>query len=287
VLARTTHKPYIVSAHGMLEKWALKHRQLKKWIYSFLIERSNLQDAACLHALTRAEVEDYRRYGLRNPVVLIPNGVDVPRTAAPDMFLEAYPHLKGKRLTIFLSRIHYKKGLDVLCEAWCNVHHKCADAHLVLAGPDFENTRSTIQAQINELRINTSVSFTGMLRGAMKWSALAAAEVFVLPSYSEGFSVAVLEAMGMGVPVVISRACNFPEVADEGCGFVIGPNAGEVQNALTQLLLANHSDVVRMGNRGRQLVSTRYTWSAVGRQISAMYDWVLGGPEPASVPVFE
>jgi glycosyltransferase involved in cell wall biosynthesis len=270
----------------MLEGWAIKNKRLKKWLYSILIERSNLRRAACLHALTKSEVADYRRYGLRNPVALIPNGVDVPPVVSPDIFLERFPHLRGKRLIIFLSRIHYKKGLDVLCRAWLNVHQRFTDAHLIIAGPDFENTQSVVQAYIDELRVNSSVTFTGMLRDSMKWSALAASELFVLPSYSEGFSVAVLEAMVMGVPVVISRACNFNEVEDECCGVVISPDAQELQKALTGLLSANRSDVLRMGERGRRLVVARYTWAAIGRQMSSIYTWLLGGPEPANVPVF-
>ena len=180
-LARAARKPYIVSAHGMLERWAVRHKWMKKWLYSLLIERSNLQQAACLHALTRAEVGDYRRYGLTRPIAVIPNGVDVPRVSSPEMFLEAYPHLRGRRLVVFLSRIHHKKGLDILCKAWRNIHHKFADAHLVFAGPDCDNSTSSVQTLVADLGIARWVTFTGMLRGAMKWSALGAAEVFVLP----------------------------------------------------------------------------------------------------------
>jgi glycosyltransferase involved in cell wall biosynthesis len=285
-LARSAGKPYIVSAHGMLERWAVQHKRVKKWLYSLLLERNNLRRAACLHALTKAEVEDYRRYGLTNPIAVIPNGVDVPRVANSELFLQAHPHLRGKRLILFLSRIHPKKGLNILCQAWRNVCRKASDAHLVLAGPDFENTRSSIEALVDQLGIGASVSFTGMLRDTMKWSALAAAELFVLPSYSEGFSVAVLEAMGMAVPVVISRPCNFPEVAEAGCGLVIESNAHGLEDALTVLLNGNRSDLVRMGHRGRELVEARYTWPAVGKQLTEVYEWVLGGPEPARVPVF-
>jgi glycosyltransferase involved in cell wall biosynthesis len=285
-LARSAGKPYIVSAHGMLERWAVQHKKLKKWLYSLLLERNNLRQAACLHALTKAEVEDYRRYGLTNPIAVIPNGVDVPRIANSELFLEAYPHLRGKRLILFLSRIHHKKGLNILCQAWRNVNRKVGDAHLVLAGPDSENTRSSIESLVDQLGIRASVSFTGMLRDSMKWSALAAAELFVLPSYSEGFSVAVLEAMGMAVPVLISRPCNFPEVAEEGCGLVIDSNAPELEDALLVLLNGNRSDLVRMGNCGRELVEARYTWPAVGKQMAEVYEWMLGGPEPLRVPVF-
>lgn len=285
-LARSAGKPYIVSAHGMLERWAVKHKWMKKWLYSLLIERGNLRQAACLHALTKAEVGDYRRYGLEGPIAVIPNGVDIQPASNPEMFLDAYPLLRGKRLVVFLSRIHRKKGLDILCTAWRNLHHKFGDAQLVVAGPDFENTRSEVQALVADLGIAARVTFTGMLGGAMKWSALAAAEVFVLPSYSEGFSVAVLEAMGTGVPVVISRPCNFPEVADQNCGLVIDANAAELEDALCQMLSARTSDLALMGGNGRQLVAARYSWSTVGHQMAELYDWVLGGPEPVTVPIY-
>jgi glycosyltransferase involved in cell wall biosynthesis len=286
-LARLNGKPYIVSAHGMLERWAVRHKWLKKCLYSGLIERSNLRRAACLHALTIAELEDYRRYGLRNPVAVIPNGVDIPQGASPDMFLQAYPQLKDKRLVVFLSRIHYKKGLDILCKAWHGLRRRFADTHLVIAGPDSDNSQSTVQAYVDALGVSDSVIFTGMLRDAMKWSALAAAELFVLPSYSEGFSVAVLEAMGMALPVVISGPCNFPEVEHRCCGVVIHPTASELEHALSQLLNANCSDRVRMGERGRQLVAEHYSWSAVGRQMAELYQWVVGRPESLTLQVFQ
>ena len=286
-MARSAHKPYIVSAHGMLDRWAIRHKWLKKRLYSLFVESTNLRKATCLHALTRAETADYRRYGLKNPIAMIPNGVDVPSTAVPEMFLEQYPQLKNKRIVLFLSRMHYKKGLDILCKAWTAASAKFPEAHLVLAGPDCDNIRSVIQRRVEELGIGATVSFTGMLRGAMKWSALSAAELFVLPSYSEGFSVAVLEAMGMGVPVLISRPCNFPEVAEEGCGLVIDPTARDLQEALFWLLSANSSELAKMGSRGRKLVASRFTWSAIGHQIAELYNWVSGGPKPTLFPVFE
>ena len=120
-LAREAGKPYIIAAHGMLEGWALQQKKLKKTLYSLLVERPNLRGAACLQALTRAEADDYRRFGLKNPVAVIPNGVDVPPQVSSDLFLWTFPQLKGKRLVTFLSRLHRKKGLDILCQAWSRI----------------------------------------------------------------------------------------------------------------------------------------------------------------------
>ncbi|HLK62884.1 MAG TPA: glycosyltransferase [Bryobacteraceae bacterium] len=285
-LAREAGKPYIVAAHGMLEGWALQQKRLKKMVYSALVERPNLQGAACLQALTRSEVDDYRQFHAHAPVAIIPNGVDVPVGATPDRFLEIWPQLKNKRLLLFLSRLHPKKGLDILCQTWSRLRRKYPDHHLVLAGPDFENARASTEELVDMLDMRDAVTFTGMLASGLKWSALAASELFVLPSYSEGFSMAVLEAMAMAVPVVITTPCHFPEVAEHGCGEVVEPDARQLEAALIRVLNASPSERQRMGRNGQDLILRRYTWETVGRQLTRIYDWLLGGQLPSSVEIY-
>ncbi len=275
-MARELGKPYIIAAHGMLEGWAMQQKRFKKLLYSMLIERANLQGAACLHALTQGEVDDYRRFQVNNPVVVIPNGVDVPVGATPNLFLEAWPELKNKRLVTFLSRLHPKKGVDILCQVWSRLRRRFPDHHLVLAGPDFEDTRASTEELVEMLDIRDSVTFTGMLAQGMKWSALAASELFVLPSYSEGFSMAVLEAMAMAVPVLITHPCNFPEVAERGCGAVVDPDPRQLEGALIDILGASTAERRRMGGNGQELILQRYTWENIGNQLTRVYDWVLG-----------
>lgn len=284
-LARQTGKPYLVSAHGMLESWALRNKRWKKSIYMALVERANLAGATCLHALTQAEADDYRRLGLRNPIAVIPNGVEIPSHISRQKFLDQFPALAGKRLILFLGRIHFKKGLDILCRAWARLSAQWPDAQLVLAGPDFEGTQAQIEELIASLGITERVTFTGMLAGEMKWSALAASDVFVLPSYSEGLSVSVLEAMGMGRPVVITKNCNLPEVAQGGCGWVIQPNVNELEAALGDALRSGPAELGEMGLRGKQLVANRYSWEVVGRQMSSLYRWVEDDCLPADVEI--
>ncbi len=275
--ARKLGKPYIVSAHGMLEPWALRNKRLKKQLYLALVERHNLQQARGLHALTTAEADDYRRLGLRNPIAVIPNGVQVAQDVSPEEFTARFPGLSGKRLILFLGRIHFKKGLDLLCRAWADLGPSRDDAHLVLAGPDFENTLATVQRLVSELGIADSVTFTGMLRGSLKWSALAASECFVLPSYSEGLSVTTLEALGKGLPVIVTRQCHLPEVRRHDCGWVIEPDAEELRDALEAFLKTPSAAVRAMGHRARQLVARQYSWPVIGRQMSALYQWAQGG----------
>jgi glycosyltransferase involved in cell wall biosynthesis len=280
--ARAGGKPYIVSAHGMLEPWALRNKGWKKRLYSLLIEKRNVAGAACLHALTAAEAEEYRRFGARKPVAVIPNGVRIPRAADSSDFFLKFPDLAGKRILLFLGRLHFKKGLDLLCRAWHNAP-RGQDCHLVLAGPDFEGTRQRVKQMIAELGIEASVTFAGMLKGAEKWSALEAADAFVLPSRSEGLSVSVLEAMGMGLPVIVSSRCNVTEVKPRECGWVIEPNEFEMTDALNQYFETSAADRKRYGANGRRVVEQTYSWDSVGRQMSAVYEWLAGGDKPSDV----
>jgi glycosyltransferase involved in cell wall biosynthesis len=152
----------------------------------------------------------------------------------------------------------------------------------VIAGPDFENTSRDVERLLADSGIGASVSMPGLLQGSLTWAALRAAELFVLPSYSEGLSRAVLEAMGCGLPVLITRACNFPEVEQHDCGVVIEADEHALAGALSDMLRAPAATLQRMGQNGERLVRERFSWEVVGRQQALLYDWVLGGGAPAS-----
>jgi glycosyltransferase involved in cell wall biosynthesis len=266
-----------------LEPWALRHKRLKKAAYAALVEIRNMKGAACLRALSVDEANDYRRLGLTSPIAIIPNGVEPGPDVSGETFLNAYPTLASKRIVLFLGRLHHKKGLHMLLKAWARVVPKVDDLHLVIAGPDSEGTLVSLHELRSSLKIQSSVTFAGILNGQEKWSALAAASVFVLPSYSEGFSVAVLEALSMAVPVMVSSACHIPEVEAAGCGWVISGNGQGLESALIQYSALSEGALAQMGKRGEELVSRRFTSSAVGKQMSEVYDWIEGGKRPASV----
>jgi len=287
ILGRRFCKPVIISAHGMLERWAIRNKAWKKWPYSCLFERPNLRRATVLRALTTAEVDDYRRFGLLNPIALISNGTEVTDKVSPDLFLSHRPGLRGRRLLLYLSRIHYKKGVDLLVNAWSQIASQFPDAHLVIAGPDFEATQPIVERLVKELSIEDRVTFTGPVYGDLKASLLSAASVFVLPSHSEGFSMAVLESLAAGVPVIITNQCNFPAVSTTCSGWVISPTTVEIKCALQEALGSSTSALQHRGRRGLELVRDHYSWSHIGKQMAEVYDWMLGDQRPGLVEIVE
>jgi glycosyltransferase involved in cell wall biosynthesis len=152
------------------------------------------------------------------------------------------------------------------------------DVHLVVAGPDEGETLVTLLELVNKLNIGSRVTFTGLLRGPLKWSALVASSLFVLPSHSEGFSMSVLEALGIGLPVLVSRNCNFPEITQVGCGWEIDTDEEQLVHALESAFKAEPRTLKRMADRGRQLVEDRYTWAAIGNRAADMLEEWSGIP---------
>ncbi len=278
--ARSLDVPYVLSAHGMLERWALANKKLKKQVYAALFEHRNTRGAACLHALTHAEAEDYRRFGCGGPIAVIPNGVEAQPGAPAGQFLAKHPEADRKRLVLFLGRIHYKKGVDLLLRAWAEVASRHTDALLILAGPDSEDTLAAALRTVDEMQLKDRVLFTGMLDAHTKWSALAAASFFVLPSYSEGLSVATLEALSMGVPVILSEQCNLPEAALAGAGWQVQTDIQSLAGALHDALSCDNSTYQQYSRRARELAENAFSWTSVTERMADVYRWIRGGSMP-------
>ena len=274
--ARARGIPYLITPHGMLDRWALERSWLQKKIYYFLVERRNLRCAASVHMFNTGEYEASKNaLGEVRPFIL-PNGVDVSTYSdfpGKTGFASIYPRAKGKILLLFLGRINYKKGLDILIPAFRRAMSLNRDLHLIIAGPD-DGYLGRLKDLIEKHGLGDQVTLTGMVSGVLKRQILAAAHMFVLTSYQEGDPMALKEAMAAGLPVIISSACNFPEAEEHDCGIIVPHDAGAVADAI--LRLANDGQRLRaMGERAKSLMQTRYTWAAITAGLVAHYRSLL------------
>jgi poly(glycerol-phosphate) alpha-glucosyltransferase len=288
--SRRSARPVVISPHGMLDPWALARSRWKKRVAGFLYETAHLRRGACLHALCRAEAEALRSYGLGNPIAVIPNGVDLPEAmpeVRPDWCMDG---MEGRRALLFLGRLHPKKGLVQLLQAWAAVTRGApgrgeADAWcLVIAGWDQGGHLGELQGLARDLGIAAGVRFAGPQFGPAKRATLAHADAFVLPSLSEGLPMAVLEAWSYGLPVIMTPQCNLPEGFEHGAAVRAEPDPRGLAASIHGLLRMPEGERRGMGDRGRRLVERRFSWPRIGREMRRVYEWVLGdAPMPACV----
>lgn len=276
-IAKSLGIPFIVTIHGALEPWGLNFKKFKKKVYSSLIQRRILEQASALHAITTREVESIKNFKINNKIVVIENGIDLnefQNLPPKQKLVEHFPELRDKEILLFLGRLHINKGLDILIRAFSRVVEKHPNARLLLVGPDENGYKEHIVRLIREENITEKVIFTGLLVGEKKHSALSGADLFVLPSYSEGFSISILEAMASGLPVIITKPCNFPEVEEQNAGIVINPNVSELEDAMSKLL-ANTEIRQNMGKNGKKLIMDKYNWGTISDKMLNLYNDVL------------
>jgi len=274
--------PLVLSPRGMLEEWSLGRSRLKKLVVWQLWERRNLGATKLLHATSEAEACSLRKIGLRQPIAIIPNGVDIPdSTTLPgrSVLEQKYPELAGRRWLLFLSRMHPKKGVSELIAAWRGVERQLPDWHLILAGPDLDGYGVSARNKVTELGINHRVTFTGMLAEQEKEAAFAHAEVFVLPTHSENFGIAVAEALAFGLPVITTRNAPWPELESRHCGWWIDLDHAALTRAIEDALHSSPDNLHEMGRRGRALMDEKFSWKRVAQQMKHSYDWLLGRAE--------
>lgn len=297
-LAWETGRPYVIRPAGELEPWRIRKKgwlkYLKKKTYLALIGRRIMARAGCLQAITPREIPGFRASGFRGPITVIPNGINPEpfrHLPAPEKFEEFWPALKGKRIVLFLSRLNSEKGLDQLIPAWARLRQRGGynDVFLVVAGPDDRGYGPQIRVLAERIGVGTSVLFPGMVQGLKKIALISRAECYILPSYSEGFSMSILENLAAGKPVLITPGCNFPEVAEVGAGFICNPVAEAIESDLRKLLDLSPEQRRVMGEMGRSLVENNYSWDIAARKMITVYRAILKRetvplyPDPAPV----
>lgn len=268
--------PYIVTPHGMLEPWALSYKAWKKRLYYNLFEQPALQKASAIQVIADAEAHNVKSLGFEH-IVTVPNGIhsqEFEKLPDSEVFYQQFPNTRNKTLILFLGRIDPKKGLDLLAPAFATVHAKFPHTHLVVAGPDNIGFLSTAQHYFLQAGCLDAVTFTGMLTGELKHAALAAANLYVAPSYSEGFSMSVLEGMASGLPCVITTGCNFPEAAIAKAALIVDIKADAIAGALIQCL-SHPQESKAIGDRARNFIFQNYTWDSAAEKLVKVYQAIF------------
>lgn len=273
--------PYFVFTHGMMDPW-FKHtyplKHLKKWLYWPWAEYRVLRDARAVlftsedeRLLARQSFWLYRAreavvsYGTKTP----PSDADALR----ERFYTAYPHLRGKRVLLYLSRIQEKKGCDLLIAAFAKVAGQDPSLHLLMAGPDQTGWVAKLQAQAQALGVAERITWPGMLQGDMKWGAFCVSEAFVLPSHQENFGIVVAEALGCGLPVLISDKVNiWREIEADGAGIVNTDTVEGTEKTLRRWMTLDNQARSKMAAQAKVTFERRFTVDAMASSLLATFN---------------
>lgn len=260
----------VVSPRGTLSAWALGRSVLKKKIFWHVLQAPALRAAACFHATAESEYEDIRRVGFRQPVCILPNGIDLPP-------LEHKPD-DGRRQLLFLGRIHPKKGVDILLRAWQAVEHRFPDWELCVVGPDNGQYLPAMQTLAAQLQLKRAV-FRGPLFGEEKLRAYRAASLFVLPTHSENFGMTVAETLAAGTPAIVTKGAPWGGLEKQGAGWWIDIGVDPLVACLEQALSAPPQRLSEMGRAGHEWMKRDFSWDRIGTQFLTTYRWLLKGGE--------
>jgi len=269
--------PTILSTHGMLEPGALRLKWWKKRIALIAYQRRDLCLADALHATALPEAETLRSHGLKQPIIVVPPGL-----ALPSSDLMRKWECATSRQALYFSRIHPKKNILGLVEAWGAVRPQGWSLRIV--GPDEGGHASHVNARIAALGLTETVSVSGPVYGPDKHRLFAASSLFILPSFSENFGIVVAEALAQGVPAIATHGMPWQELSDTGCGWWVSPSHDSLVATLADATRRSDDELAAMGLRGRRLVEQRYQWPSICDAMQAAYLWLLGrGPKPDCV----
>lgn len=261
----------VLSPRGMMDPWAMRNSRWKKKLMFLLQERSVLNRVDCFHALNQSEADSIRQLGYRQRIEIVPNGTDLPDRAGIDLS----ENKTAENKIVFIGRIHPKKGIAELLEAWERLHERSPELlegwKLVIAGWDDGGHLEGYRQQAEKRGLAASVEWPGKVYGADKDALLRQAACFILPSFSEGLPMAVVEAMGYGIPVIMTEACNIPEAFAAGAALRIEPNPESIGEGIVRFVEMEASEVHAMKVNARDLAESQFTWDQQVKRMQELY----------------
>jgi glycosyltransferase involved in cell wall biosynthesis len=267
-VARSLGVPYVVSPRGTFGPAAFEGGSLVKKLFWPLVQRPSLDAVSCFHATAHSEAAEIRAFGFRQPIAVIPNGVDIP--------VRCSELQSRRREVLFLGRVHPQKGIDTLFHAWRSVQDRFPDWSLRIVGPDNRGHLPKMHALANELAVRR-VTFEGELSGESRTRAYQSASLFVLPTRGENFGMAVAEALACGTPCIVTRGAPWSGLRTQDCGWWVDANDEAFASAMNQAMRCSPDRLHMMGENGRRWMQRDFSWDSVGCRMSELYQWLLNG----------
>ena len=271
-IAQKVGAPYVVTPHSMLHPWQMKRFAWQKKIVFAIGWRNMFARSAFIHTLNTDEKRYVEAFGFGTPIEIVPNGIypEALNPIEPNPFLEKYPELKMSPYILFLSRLHNQKGIVYLLDGFEEFSKNNPNVQLVLAGPDYGDL-PIIKEKLKQMSARKQVWILGSIYGDEKIGALHGATCFALTSLNEGFSVAILEALACGLPVVISKNCYFPQVEEVNAGFIVDLFPRSIATAFERIF-SDPDLATSMGANAKRLVGKSYHWSSIAKQTESLYE---------------
>ncbi len=261
------------SPRGMFSDWSWNyHSSIKKIMWNTVQNRA-VSRTECFHATAKSEYIDIRNRGFKQPVAIIPNGVNLPFLDNP---------IKEKTI-VFMSRIHEKKGLELLINTWMKIEKKYLDWDVKIAGPLDSNYAQSLQNYVRESNI-PRIKFLGQVLSEEKTKLLSTASLFVLPSYSENFGIVIAESLAHSTPVITTKETPWEGLIKNNCGWWGDASEEFIEKSLLEALSMSHDELAEMGLRGRVWMENDYSWDAITNNMLLLYQWLANdAPKPAFV----
>ncbi len=292
-VARKLRIPYIITPRGMLEPWSLSQKSWKKRLALLLYQKKDLQHAACIFTTAEMEAKHVRELGVRVPISVIPNGI----------VTEGYSCRKSidgvKKQILFLSRVHEKKGIELLIDAYSHLHGNFPDWSVVIVGNGDAEYIKSLESRVNRLNLQDYIKILPPVFGEAKTKLYQESSLFCLPSYSENFGMVIAESLSCGVPVITTNGTPWQllngETSTMGAsfdvlegnrrtGWCIDLNVQNLEIALREAMSMKPATLYEMGQRGSRLVNENFNYRAVAKKTKSLYEWILrGGDKPKYV----
>lgn len=272
------NRPVIISVHGMLNPWAVQNSSWKKKLVRRLFADKSLRKANCLHALGNSEYQSIRNFGLNNPIAVIPNGIILPH------FEQKEISQNEKNVLLYLGRLHPIKGLELLIRSIALLKQKNSDIfnswHIKIVGKGSPEYEYKLKREAETYELTADISFTGALYNEDKIDILSSACGFILPSYSEGLPMSVLEAWSYKLPVLMTEECSLPEGFTSSAAIRLQHSAEQISQSIESFISLGNQKRKEMGQNGFNLVRDKFNWRKIAMDYENTYKWLIEGGQP-------